>query len=96
MNALVLRFVPRADKKPLPRFLIVNDVLAPPYRAKFAHTSFCIIEGLNSLNKMQSSVGLHLVDAEGQLNYDWGQNFRKGQRSDYDMDETALETNVSL
>lgn len=55
-----------------------------PYLAKLSYTHLCIIEGLHGLNEIQIAIALHVVDAEGQPNSDWGQ--LRGQWRDYDMD----------
>src|SRR5882724_3923607 len=52
------------NEYPFSRFAILNHVLARPYLAKFSHSFPCFIERLHSLDKMQTTVALHLVDAQ--------------------------------
>src|SRR5712672_530273 len=56
--------VPCINEYPFSRFAILNHVLARPYLAKFSHSFSGLIERLHSLDKMQTTVVLHLVDAK--------------------------------
>src|SRR5882672_1726315 len=56
--------VPCINEYPFSRFGILNHVIARPYLAKFSHSFSCLIERLHSLDKMQTTVALHLVDAQ--------------------------------
>jgi len=61
--------VPCINEYPFSRFGILNHVIARPYLAKFSHSFSCLIERLHSLDKMQTTVALHLVDAQRPSNY---------------------------
>jgi hypothetical protein len=64
LQQLLLPPLPRANKYPLRRFFIVNDVLSRPYRAKFSYTFFCTVAGLHGLDKMEVSIPLQFENAE--------------------------------
>lgn len=87
---LVLRLIAYGKEYPLSCIGIFNDVLTGPFLAKFSHTHFCDIEGLHSLNEMQDSIGLQLVDAKKRAHQTpIGDNCEGGQWNDYDMEEAA-------
>jgi hypothetical protein len=67
------------DEQALACLFIVNDVVAGPYLAKLTYKSLCLVERLRSLDEMEVAITLHLTDAEGQGNSDWGRFIPEGQ-----------------
>jgi hypothetical protein len=57
--------VSHSNERSLPRFFVVNHVLARPYLAKFSYTSFCIVEGSRCLDEMHVSIALQLENVKG-------------------------------
>jgi hypothetical protein len=90
VSLLVLSLVPCTDQHPLPRSFILDYVVTRPMLAKLSHTFSRAVKGLNYLDKLQSPVALHPVNANGRIHQTpmGDRPIRRGQSRDYRSDGT--------